>query len=87
LRTLEVLKQHGWSTRRVVPHGGHQMSLNVAAGLHLGGNESYPDVFQPFGGFADGIAVENGFVALPDVTGIGFESKAELFKVMKSLSD
>jgi L-alanine-DL-glutamate epimerase-like enolase superfamily enzyme len=87
LRTLEVLKQHGWSTRRVVPHGGHQMSLNIAAGLHLGGNESYPGVFQPFDGFADGIAVENGQVGLPEVPGVGFETKAELFKVMKSVSD
>jgi L-alanine-DL-glutamate epimerase-like enolase superfamily enzyme len=87
LRTLEVLKQHGWSHRRVVPHGGHQMSLNIAAGFHLGGNESYPGVFQPFGGFADGIAVENGYVGLPDVPGVGFETKAELFALMKSLSD
>src|SRR3546814_7712465 len=39
LRTLDMLKDHGWSSRRVVPHGGHQMSLNIAAGLHLGGNE------------------------------------------------
>src|SRR5271167_4017632 len=46
LRTLDVLKQNGWSNRRVVPHGGHQMSLNIAAGLGLGGNESYPDLFQ-----------------------------------------
>jgi D(-)-tartrate dehydratase len=36
------------------------MPLNIAAGLHLGGNESYPDVFQPFGGFADGNKVEDG---------------------------
>ena len=86
MRTLEMLKEHGWSSRRVVPHGGHQMSLNIAAGLHLGGNESYPGVFQPFGGFADGIAVENGYVGLPDVPGIGFETRAELFKLMKSLS-
>jgi L-alanine-DL-glutamate epimerase-like enolase superfamily enzyme len=86
LRTLDVLKDHGWSTRRVVPHGGHQMSLNIAAGLHLGGNESYPDVFQPFGGFADGIAVENGYVGLPDVPGIGFETKSDLYALMKSLS-
>src|SRR5450756_2021898 len=77
LCTLDILEKHGWSTRRVVPHGGHQMSLNIAAGLHLGGNESYPGVFQPFGGFADGIAVENGYVGLPDVPGIGFETKAE----------
>jgi L-alanine-DL-glutamate epimerase-like enolase superfamily enzyme len=87
LRTLDVLKQYGWSTRRVVPHGGHQMSLNIAAGLHLGGNESYPGVFQPFGGFADGIAVENGYVGLPDVPGVGFETRKELFALMKSISD
>jgi L-alanine-DL-glutamate epimerase-like enolase superfamily enzyme len=86
LRTLDMLEQHGWSTRRVVPHGGHQMSLNIAAGLHLGGNESYPDVFKPFCGFADGIAVEDGYVALPQVPGIGFETKAELFKVMSSVT-
>jgi L-alanine-DL-glutamate epimerase-like enolase superfamily enzyme len=87
LRTLEVLKQNGWSTRRVVPHGGHQMSLNIAAGLHLGGNESYPDVFKPFGGFADGIAVEDGYVRLPDAPGIGFEEKSELYAVMRGLTD
>jgi D(-)-tartrate dehydratase len=87
LRTLEALKENGWSSRRVVPHGGHQMSLNIAAGLHLGGNESYPGVFQPFGGFADGIAVKDGYVGLPTVPGIGFETRAELFKLMKSVSD
>jgi L-alanine-DL-glutamate epimerase-like enolase superfamily enzyme len=87
LRTLDVLAAAGWSSRRVVPHGGHQMSLNIAAGLHLGGNESYPDVFQPFGGFADGIAVEDGFVGLPDLPGIGFEAKPALYKVMKGLLD
>lgn len=87
LRTLEVLKEHGWSSRRVVPHGGHQMSLNIAAGLHLGGNESYPDVFKPFGGFADGIAVNDSYVSLPQIPGVGFEAKAELYKVMKALLD
>jgi len=86
LRTLDMLARNGWSTRRVVPHGGHQMSLNIAAGLHLGGNESYPDVFKPFCGFADGIRVEDGYVGLPDTPGIGFETKAELFEVMRALS-
>ncbi|HEY0525485.1 MAG TPA: mandelate racemase/muconate lactonizing enzyme family protein [Stellaceae bacterium] len=87
LRTLDVIQKQGWSTRRVVPHGGHQMSLNIAAGLHLGGNESYPDVFKPFGGFADGIAVEDGYVGLPDVPGVGFEAKAELYAVMRTLAE
>nr|WP_306265601.1 mandelate racemase/muconate lactonizing enzyme family protein [Pararhizobium sp. IMCC3301] len=87
LRTLEVLDEMGWSSRRVVPHGGHQMSLNMAAGLHLGGNESYPHVFKPFCGFADGIEVENGYVGLPDIPGIGFEAKNQLFSVMRQLAD
>lgn len=85
LRILEMLKEHGWSATRCIPHGGHQMSLNIAAGLGLGGNESYPGIFQPFGGFADGIPVENSYVRLPDIPGIGFEAKNELFRVMKGL--
>jgi L-alanine-DL-glutamate epimerase-like enolase superfamily enzyme len=87
LRTLEVLDQNGWSSRRIVPHGGHQMSLNIAAGLHLGGNESYPDVFKPFGGFADGISVEDGLVGLPDVPGVGFEAKSNLIALMRTLTE
>jgi L-alanine-DL-glutamate epimerase-like enolase superfamily enzyme len=85
LRTLGMLREHGWTARRVVPHGGHQMSLNIAAGLGLGGNESYPGVFQPFGGFADGVPVQAGRVRLPDVPGIGFEAKANLYQVMARL--
>src|SRR3546814_5275300 len=70
----------------IFPHGGHQMSLNIAAGLGLGGNESYPDVFRPFNGFADDCPVEGGYVALPDAPGIGFERKAELYAVMRDLA-
>lgn len=86
LRTLAMLKEHGWSSRRCIPHGGHQLSLNIAAGLKLGGNESYPDVFQPFGGFADKVPVEDSYVRLPDTPGIGFEAKASLWRVMKSVA-
>lgn len=85
LRILEMLKEHGWSPARCIPHGGHQMSLNIAAGLGLGGNESYPGIFQPFGGFADGIPVQDSYVRLPDVPGVGFEAKSELFQVMNAL--
>jgi D(-)-tartrate dehydratase len=86
MRTLAMLKEQGWSARRCIPHGGHQMSLNIAAGLGLGGNESYPDVFQPFGGFADRIPVENSYVRMPDVPGVGFEAKSALYRVMKTLA-
>lgn len=87
LDILTMLDEHGWSTRNCIPHGGHQLSLNIAAGLGLGGNESYPGIFQPFGGFADDVPVENGYVGLPDIPGIGFEAKGELYKTLKSLVD
>ena len=87
LRILGMLKEYGWSPARCIPHGGHQMSLNIAAGLGLGGNESYPGIFQPFGGFADGIAVKDSYVKLPEIPGVGFEAKSEMFRVMKALTD
>ena len=86
-RTLEVIQSHGWSPRRCIPHGGHQMSLNIAAGLGLGGNESYPDLFQPYGGFPDGVRVEDSHITMPDLVGIGFEGKADLYAEMKALAD
>jgi L-alanine-DL-glutamate epimerase-like enolase superfamily enzyme len=85
LRTLDMLRAHGWSPRRCVPHGGHQFALNIAVGLGLGGNESYPQVFAPFGGFADGCAVKDSRVGMPDVPGIGFEAKNALYAVMKPM--
>lgn len=85
-RIVEMLREHGWSARRCIPHGGHQLTLHIAAGLGLGGNESYPGIFQPFGGFADGAEVCHGRVRLPDAPGIGIELKAELYKVFKSMT-
>ncbi|MGZ8263211.1 MAG: mandelate racemase/muconate lactonizing enzyme family protein [Burkholderiales bacterium] len=86
MRTLAMLGENGWSARRCIPHGGHQLSLNIAAGLGLGGNESYPDVFQPFGGFADDTPVVEGYVRLPQMPGIGFEAKSALYRLMKGLA-
>jgi L-alanine-DL-glutamate epimerase-like enolase superfamily enzyme len=87
LRTLAVLETAGWSSRRCIPHGGHQMSLNIAAGLGLGGNESYPDLFQPYGGFPDSVRVENGHIRMPELPGIGFEGKSDLIGVMRALAE
>ena len=86
LRTLDVLRVAGWSASRCIPHGGHQMSLNIAAGLGLGGNESYPDLFQPYGGFPDSVRVEDGHITMPELPGIGFEGKADLIRVMRELA-
>ncbi len=85
LRTLDMLREHGWSPRRCVPHGGHQFALNIAAGGGRGGRESYPEVFAPFGGFADSTPVENSRIPMPDAPGIGFETKSDLYAVLRDL--
>ncbi|MCZ4562881.1 mandelate racemase/muconate lactonizing enzyme family protein [Rhodococcus sp. IEGM 1401] len=85
LRIQKMLKDHGWSSRQCIPHGGHQFSLHIAAALKLGGNESYPGEFQPTGGFADGAVVENSRVGLTETPGIGFEGKAAFYKVLREL--
>ncbi|HKQ75005.1 MAG TPA: enolase C-terminal domain-like protein [Blastocatellia bacterium] len=86
LKILETLKSNGWSLKSCQPHGGHLFSLHVAAALGLGGSESNPHNFQPFGGFADGAKVENGSVRLPEAPGIGFETRSSLYNVFRSLS-
>ena len=56
------------------------------AGLGLGGNESYPDLFQPYVGFPDGVRVVDGHVTLPELPGIGFEGKSDLYAQMRDLA-
>jgi D(-)-tartrate dehydratase len=85
VRMQRVLDNHGWWSRRAIPHGGHQLALHVAAGLKLGGNESYPRVFEPFGGFADDTPITNGEIALPDRPGVGFEAKPPLINALMSV--
>jgi L-alanine-DL-glutamate epimerase-like enolase superfamily enzyme len=85
LRILEMLEEQGWSRTRCIPHGGHQFALHIAAGLGIGGNESYPGVFEPFGGFGDGVLPDNGYVELPGVPGIGIELKSALMRIIREI--
>jgi D(-)-tartrate dehydratase len=84
-RMLEDMADAGWSSRRLIPHGGHLMALHIAAGLQLGGNESYPGIFQPFGGFGQHHEVADGAITIADTPGIGLERKAELQPVLARL--
>lgn len=76
----------GGSRARIFPHGGNMMSFAVTAGLGLGGCEAYPGVFAAFGGYADGMVVENGSLNLPDAAGIGFERQPALYALMSELA-
>lgn len=84
-RTLEMLSEHGWSRQRCIPHGGHQFALHIAAGLGIGGNESYPGVFGAFGGFGNDVQPESGYIEMPDAPGIGIETKSDLFEILQKL--
>ena len=84
-RTVAMLFDAGWNPDRCVPHGGHQFNLSIASAFHLHGCESYPGIFEPFGGFADGYPIEDGYVRLPDAPGIGLELKASLAPVLKDV--
>jgi L-alanine-DL-glutamate epimerase-like enolase superfamily enzyme len=84
---VEMMKEHGWPPRRFIPHGGNLLALALVGALNLGGCESYPGLFQPFGGFADDTPIEDGYVRLPDAPGIGFEKKAALYEVLARLAD
>jgi L-alanine-DL-glutamate epimerase-like enolase superfamily enzyme len=85
LRILSCMESFGWSPRSCIPHGGHQLTLHVAAALHLGGNESYPGVFQPIGGFSDDTTIDAGFVHPGDGPGIGIERKRKLYRLCREL--
>ncbi|MGQ0526130.1 MAG: enolase C-terminal domain-like protein [Betaproteobacteria bacterium] len=85
-RTLATLEQRGWRRAAVFPHGGNQMTLHIVGGFGLGGCEAYPGVFGVFAGFADDANVEDGYLALPQRPGIGFEAQNALYAVMKELA-
>ncbi|MBO0860332.1 MAG: mandelate racemase [Chloracidobacterium sp.] len=85
LKIIEILENNGWSPKSCQPHGGHLFSIHVAAALGLGGGESNPHNFQPFGGFQDGAKVENGSVHPPEAPGIGFETRSSLYNVFRRL--
>ncbi|MGA7488367.1 MAG: enolase C-terminal domain-like protein [Xanthobacteraceae bacterium] len=85
-RTVDMLARHGWPRRALFPHGGNQMSLAIAGGFGLGGAESYPGVFGAFGGFADDVELDDGFLTLSDQPGIGFEGQSALHGIMRELA-
>lgn len=85
IRTIDMIEEQGWSRQRLYPHGGHLLSLHITAGLGLGGTEAYPRTHQPVGGFTDGLTIADGYVGLPDIPGLGFEGKSNMYETLKRL--
>jgi L-alanine-DL-glutamate epimerase-like enolase superfamily enzyme len=85
IRTIAMVEEAGWSRRSLYPHGGHLLSLQITAGLGLGGTEAYPLTHQPVGGFTDGLEIADGYVGLPDLPGLGFEGKANFYETVRKM--
>lgn len=84
-RMLEVLESGGFDRGCAFPHGGHLINLHIAAGLGLGGCESYPGVFAPFGGYSPGCVLAGGTITPTDAPGFGLEEKPDLAAVIADL--
>jgi D(-)-tartrate dehydratase len=80
LRMLSIIESHGWSRRQCVPHAGHLLSFNVAAGLGLGGHETSPTsnlpLMQP---------LEDGYVRPGNAPGVGFEQAKNFYAIFGGL--
>jgi D(-)-tartrate dehydratase len=87
LQILDFCLDHGWPRAAFWPHGGHLFCLHLVAALGLGGAEVNPLAFQPFGGLPDGVHPDDGWVAPPQSPGIGFERRAELATLFRTLLD
>jgi L-alanine-DL-glutamate epimerase-like enolase superfamily enzyme len=85
LRIVALLEEHGWSRTRLMPHAGHLFSFHVVAGLGLGSHEAAPDDALLFGGYPEGVTVEDGHVRPWDAPGVGFERKPNLHRLFAPL--
>lgn len=84
---IQEMEAEGFDRAMAYPHGGHLLNLHIVAGLNLGGCEAYPAVFQPFGGYLPGLAINDGMIGLPQEPGFGLEAKPELRPLIHQLSN
>jgi D(-)-tartrate dehydratase len=84
-RMVALLEAHGFDRRCAFPHGGHLINLHIVAGMGLGGCESYPGVFAPFGGYSHGCVLSDGMIAPTDAPGFGLEQKTGLTELIDDL--
>jgi D(-)-tartrate dehydratase len=85
LRVVGGFEAAGWSRKRFWPHAGHLFASQVVAGLALGGHEAAVDANLPYGGFWDGTRIIDGQVTMPTLPGVGFEGKANFYRLLAPL--
>ena len=81
---VRILECFGaWKRDRFLPHAGHLFAAHCVAGLRLGMAEAAPDARLAYGGYWDGVAVTEGAIRIPDLPGVGYEGKQNLFSILE----
>ncbi len=85
-RIIDAGTSLGWQRSAYWPHAGHLFAAHVVAAMGLGSHESAPDASRLYGSYWDGTRVEGGQVRIPDLPGVGYEAKANLYAVLRALA-
>jgi L-alanine-DL-glutamate epimerase-like enolase superfamily enzyme len=84
-KVLDLYQASGWGAKQFAPHAGHLFAAHCVAGLRLGMAEAAPDAGLVYGGYWDGVRIEQGRLAIPDLPGVGYEGKRNLFKILDDI--
>ena len=82
---VRLAEAGGWPRSQMVPHAGHLLAYHAVAGLQLGAHEIAARHDFILGGLQDGVLIADGTGSLPQTPGIGFESHAQLWALLKEL--
>lgn len=75
-----------WPRRAFAPHAGHLFAAHCVAALGLGMAEVAPDAGLPYGGLWSGVRAVDGTITIPELPGVGFEAKPNLYALLAPLS-
>jgi L-alanine-DL-glutamate epimerase-like enolase superfamily enzyme len=84
-KTIRLFESERWARHHFLPHAGHLFAAHCVAGLRLGMAEAAPDPVLPYGGYWDGVPVDAGSITLPELPGVGYEAKRNVFEILDAI--
>src|SRR5579871_4344688 len=75
-----------WPRSAFVPHAGHLFAAHCVAAFGLRMAEVAPDSTLPYGGLWSGVRVMDGTISIPELPGVGFEAKPNLYALLAPLA-
>ena len=75
-----------WRRSAFMPHAGHLFAAHCVAALNLRMAEVAPDPGLPYGGLWSGVHATDGTITVPELPGVGFEAKPNLYACLAPLA-